>query len=96
MLKVSTDCKGQGLHVPVQDERLTLLLNSTILAMIFSSILGKMECPMNSMSLLVSWSTKTWKHRASEILLVQIKKGKYKSYSDFAFCVNQHNIYTSC
>lgn len=37
----------------------TLLLNSTILATISLSMLGKMESAMNSMSLLVSWSTKT-------------------------------------
>lgn len=50
-------------HTRLKKEKLTRLLNSTILAMISLSILEKIESPMNSMSLLVSWSTNTWEHR---------------------------------
>lgn len=47
-------------------QRRTLLLNSTILPMISLSIRGKMESPMNSMSLLVSGSTNTCRWRSEK------------------------------
>lgn len=42
-----------------EKEKPTVLLNATILEMISLSMLENMESPMNSMSVHVSWSTKT-------------------------------------
>lgn len=67
---VTSDSAAQGRYWCNDEQNTvktqTLLLNSTILLMISLSIWGKMESPMNSMSLLVSGSTKTCGLRSSK------------------------------
>lgn len=65
----------------------TRLLNCTILEMIWLSMFGKIESPMNSMSSLVSWSTNTWENMWNVCL--------FPPPNDYNIFKNNHNIYST-